>query len=99
MTAKAPAPELALHLQSWLSAWPSEARGLWHDLARGRLPAPPTGITLKPHIRRAHWHLFWAGKGRGEPRVKWLPPIPVNVTRSAEPTVTVHPVGAGKEWG
>jgi hypothetical protein len=58
-----------------------------------RLPSAPTGVPRKPHIRRAHWHLFWAGKGRTEPRVHWLPPIPVNVAQGQEPTVVVHPVG------
>jgi len=33
----------------------------------------------RAHIRRAHWHTFLAGAGRQERRVKWLPPIPVNV--------------------
>jgi hypothetical protein len=59
---------------------------------RDRLPSAPTGVPRKPHIRRAHWHLFWAGKGRTEPRVHWLPPIPVNVAAEQEPTVVVHPV-------
>jgi hypothetical protein len=58
-----------------------------------RLPSAPTGLPRKPHIRRAHWHLFWTGKGRGEPRVHWLPPIAVNVAGPSEPTVTVHPAG------
>ena len=60
---------------------------------RERLPSAPTGVPRKPHLRRAHWHLFWAGKGRMEPRVHWLPPIPVNVAADQEPTVVVHPVG------
>ena len=60
---------------------------------RERLPSAPTGVPRKPHIRRAHWHLFWAGKGRTEPRVHWLPPIVVNVAGLSEPAVTVHPVG------
>jgi hypothetical protein len=35
----------------------------------------------EPHIRRAHWHGFWAGPKDGDRRfeVRWLPPIPVNV--------------------
>jgi len=35
--------------------------------------------SLKPHIRRAHWHLFHHGEKRTHSRVKWLPPIPVNI--------------------
>jgi hypothetical protein len=32
--------------------------------------APP-----RVHIRRSHWHLFWTGKGRTVPLVRWLHPI------------------------
>lgn len=31
----------------------------------------------RPHIRSAHSHLYWTGEGRKEPKVKFLPPIPV----------------------
>lgn len=31
--------------------------------------------TVRPHIRRAHWHTFLTGKGRAEPDVKWVPSI------------------------
>jgi len=33
----------------------------------------------RPHIRRAHYHTFRAGKGRTEVRIKWLPPMPINI--------------------
>jgi len=33
----------------------------------------------RPHIRRAHWHTYLVGAGRSDRRLKWLPPIPVNV--------------------
>lgn len=49
------------------------------------------GVKRPPraHVRRAHFHTYWAGKGskemtpeermeRAEKRVKWLSPIPVN---------------------
>jgi hypothetical protein len=45
--------------------------------------AIPTGRAVRPHIRRAHWHTFLAGPRVAEARerrVKWLPPIAVNVT-------------------
>lgn len=45
--------------------------------------------TVSPHIRRAHFHTYWAGRGRMERRVKWLPPIPVNWDHPPEVT-TVH---------
>ena len=33
----------------------------------------------RAHIRRAHWHTYRVGTGRTERRIKWLPPVPVNV--------------------
>ncbi|WP_196160885.1 hypothetical protein [Reinekea sp. G2M2-21] len=34
------------------------------------------GRTLSPHIRRAHWHLFWKGlRGEQSQFIKFLPPI------------------------
>jgi hypothetical protein len=43
-----------------------------------------THASPRPHIRRAHWHSYWVGK-RDQPDarsaiLRWLPPIPVNVT-------------------
>jgi hypothetical protein len=51
----------------------------------------------RPHIRRAHWHSFWVGK-KDEPSarsvtLKWLPPVPVNVTSADDLTTTVRHVG------
>lgn len=43
-------------------------------------PGAPTGRSVRPHLRRGHWHGFWTGK-RKENRdqqkffLKWLPPI------------------------
>jgi hypothetical protein len=44
------------------------------------------GGSVRPHVRRAHWHAYWTGS-RAEPdvralRVKWLPPILVNANES-----------------
>ena len=62
-------------------------------------PAEPTGThaSPRPHIRRAHWHSFWVGK-KDQPdarsvTLKWLPPIPVNVTGVDDLTTTVRDVG------
>lgn len=35
------------------------------------------GRTVRPHLRRAHWHGFWTGPRAGERKFiyKWLPPI------------------------
>ena len=37
-----------------------------------------TGTSPRPHIRRAHWHHFWAGPGKTKLVVKWLEPVWVN---------------------
>ena len=37
-----------------------------------------TGISPRPHIRRAHWHHYWAGPGKTQLIVKWLEPVWVN---------------------
>lgn len=46
----------------------------------------------RPHIRRAHWHTFLAGAGRTERRIKWLPPIPVNLDDAAGLPATIRRV-------
>ena len=44
----------------------------------------PTGKTIhrthrnRPHVRRAHWHHYWTGKGRTELTVRWLAPMVIN---------------------
>ena len=63
-------------------------------------PAEVTGThaSPRPHIRRAHWHSFWIGKkdqlDARSVTLKWLPPIPVNVTGVDDLTTTVRSVGA-----
>ncbi len=38
----------------------------------------PTGRSVQPHVRRAHWHLYWTGEGsrkdpnKATPRLKWV---------------------------
>ena len=55
--------------------------------------AEPTGRTMRPHYRRAHWHSFWRGpRSKPEEReitVKWIPPIPVNLGDVDEELVPV----------
>lgn len=51
-----------------------------------------TGRHVRPHVRRAHWHTFLAGRGREEKRVKWLPPIPVNLGDVSALPATIRPV-------
>ena len=57
-------------------------------------PNAETGASVRPHVRRAHWHSFWVGK-RGEQTIslRWLPPVPVNVaTTETLPAVLRHVV-------
>lgn len=51
--------------------------------------AQPTGRTMRPHIRRAHFHTYRVGAGRTESIVKWLSPIPINVTDPAGKSTVV----------
>jgi hypothetical protein len=50
----------------------------------------------RPHIRRAHWHGFWSGpRDAPEARkftLRWLPPIPVNLSQVDELPAIVRPV-------
>lgn len=54
---------------------------------------PVTGRSRpRAHIRRAHWHTFRAGVGRVESRLRWLPPIAVNIDDANALPATVRPV-------
>lgn len=48
----------------------------------------------RPHIRAAHWHSYWTGPRDGERKLilKWLPPIPVNVTEDEDNPVVIRRV-------
>ncbi len=57
-------------------------------------PGTATGrATIRPHVRRAHWHTFWRGpySGERESVLRWMPPIAVAVDHNELPAV-VHPV-------
>ena len=32
------------------------------------------GRTVRPHVRRAHWHHYWVGEGRTRLEVRWIEP-------------------------
>ncbi len=54
--------------------------------------AAKPGRTVRPHLRRGHWHGFWEGPRDGERRfnVKWLSPLIVaNITETAEMELAV----------
>lgn len=52
--------------------------------------------SLRPHIRRAHWHGFWSGpKNTPAERklaLQWLPPIPVNLTDTDQLVPVIRPI-------
>lgn len=54
-------------------------------------PGDGTHASPRPHVRRAHWHLYWSGEKRGTPRVKWLSPVLVG---GGENVATVREVKA-----
>jgi len=53
----------------------------------GARPEGGTGKSPQPHIRRAHWHLYWTGEGsrkdpsKAQPRVRWIEPVLVGADR------------------
>ncbi len=62
--------------------------------AQERLRSDGEGTHARPraHIRRAHWHTYRVGAGRSDRRLKWLPPIAVNVEDDADLPAVVRPV-------
>lgn len=63
-----------------------------------RASGAPTLTARRPHIRRAHWHTYWIGPRdevfpKRKTILKWLPPIPVNVTDVEKLPVVVQEVG------
>jgi hypothetical protein len=58
--------------------------------------ANPTGRTVRPHMRRAHLHLYWTGPGRTVPKVKLLEPIPINMNAPDDGLPTVQPIKKAK---
>jgi hypothetical protein len=55
-----------------------------------------TGARVEPHLRRAHWHHFWAGsesRQDGHLRLRWVSPIRVNADLSEERLTVVRPAG------
>lgn len=56
-------------------------------------PDPQTGrVRPRAHVRRAHWHTYRIGVGRADSKLKWLPPIPVNLPDTGAIPATVRDV-------
>lgn len=62
-----------------------------------------TGRTVRPHIRRAHWHTYFTGKRKREDgsdipasqrrrELKWIPPLPIAVTSLDELPAVIRTV-------
>lgn len=67
-------------------------------LTRGRGqptgPSAASGRSVRPHVRRAHWHSYWTGPRDG-PRtlvLRWLHPITVATDDQAGLIPTIRPV-------
>lgn len=62
--------------------------------------ATGTGRTVRPHVRRAHWHHYWVGEGRTRLEVRWIEPTFVLPEGKREvPVATVRRVlGCLKEF-
>lgn len=49
----------------------------WEIEREREIAAHSSDRSVRPHMRRAHAHLYWTGPGRTEPRVRFLLPIAV----------------------
>lgn len=52
-----------------------------------------TGAKMHPHLRKAHWHMFYAGPRsakKREVRIKWIPNIIVNSDSDSEIKPTIY---------
>ncbi|HWT81971.1 MAG TPA: hypothetical protein VN648_24555, partial [Candidatus Methylomirabilis sp.] len=59
------------------------------EIEQARETGVATGRRVRPHVRRAHAHLYWTGSGRQVPRVRFLLPIPVKGARVPEEAARV----------
>ncbi|MDM0078704.1 hypothetical protein QTH90_30150 [Variovorax sp. J2P1-59] len=64
------------------------------------------GLSVAPHLRRAHWHTILSGKRKGVPlelrkrELRWMAPIAVNVSDADQLPATVRPIRSpeGLDW-
>lgn len=45
---------------------------LGEALERAQLPGEGS---VRPHLRRAHWHHYWVGQGRTRLELRWIHPV------------------------
>jgi len=60
----------ARHLEVWETGY-----GLGAELRAARDAQGSGEGTVRPHVRRAHWHSYWRGERRSERVLRWLSPI------------------------
>lgn len=63
-----------------------------HRRAARSAPGAGTGKRRRPHVRRAHPHIYRVGPGRRGYELKWLFPIAVNATGRDAQHTTIVPV-------
>jgi hypothetical protein len=56
----------------------------WEIEQAREITADSSDRSVRPHMRRAHAHLYWTGPGRTEPRVRFLLPIAVKGKHAEE---------------
>ncbi len=61
-----------------------EALERWEIEQAREIATHSSDRSVRPHMRRAHAHLYWTGPGRTEPRVRFLLPIAVKGKREEE---------------
>lgn len=54
--------------------------------------ATGTGTSKRPHIRRAHWHIYRVGSGRTGTMLKWMHPLAINADDGSDMPVTTRKV-------
>jgi len=60
---------------------------------RGPQDEATSGLSVRPHVRRAHWHHYWTGSGQNRELIlKWLSPILVNVEDPEQLAATIRPI-------
>jgi len=60
----------------------------WEIEQAREIAAHSSDRSVRPHMRRAHAHLYWTGPGRTEPRVRFLLPIAVKGKQVEEEAAT-----------
>ncbi len=70
-----------------------------HQKETSRSAGTGKGTAKRPHIRKAHWHVYRYGKGRTQKKVLWIPPIEVNCKTKPELPVVVRNITRREKEG